>query len=96
MFIRQFSVRWLLLVTSVCAVFCFLLAMAVNGHRWVIAIVAGIAAFFLVMVVHAALYLLISLLPIRSTAQTGQDRKMARLVDGRPRTASPSYTGTER
>jgi hypothetical protein len=94
MFVRQFSVRWLLVVTSACAMFFFLLAMAVNGHLWVVAIVAGITAFVVVMLVHAALFLLINLLPAQTSAGTGEKRGMPDPLDERALAARPRHTGT--
>jgi hypothetical protein len=93
MFMRQFSVRWLMAATSICAMFFFLVAMAVNGYLWVITIVAGVAAFLVVMLVHAALFLLINLLPWRTTAETGDAGGTARPCDGMAHETRGYHTG---
>ena len=56
MFIRQFSVRWLLLITAGCAVVSMVIALAVAGQLWATCVVGGLLSMIAVAIVHALLF----------------------------------------
>ena len=52
MLMPKFSLRWLLLLTAVCAGLSLIIAAAVKGHAWALAISFGFAAAWLTLAVH--------------------------------------------
>ena len=56
MLIPRFSVRFLLLLTTFCAVFCFVVTLAVQGSQWAMAVSVAVVGFALSMVVQASTF----------------------------------------
>jgi len=81
MLIPQFSLRWVLAVTAVCAVFSLILAMALRGSPWAIALSIGVASLVVTLAVHGAVFFgvwLFSLLvPRRRAAASGSGSPFA-------------------
>ncbi len=59
MLIPQFSIRWLLGVTAVCAVFFSIVGLGVRGHAWAAAVSIGIGSLVILAVVYALLFALV-------------------------------------
>ena len=62
MLIPRFSLRWLLLLTTVCAVFSLIIRFAVQRQHWAVAIVTSVATLVCAMLVYAGLFSLAFLL----------------------------------
>jgi hypothetical protein len=58
MLIPRFSLRWLLVLTTVCAVFFLIMRWANQGSHWAVGIVTGVTALALAVLVHAAIFAL--------------------------------------
>ncbi|HJN11444.1 MAG TPA: hypothetical protein QF564_22370 [Pirellulaceae bacterium] len=56
MLIPRFSIRFLLLLTTICAVFFFVVTLAVQGSQWATAISIAIAGLVLTMLVQAGTF----------------------------------------
>jgi len=56
MLIPRFSIRFLLLLTAVCAVFFFVVTLAVQGSQWATAVSVAIAGFLLSMLLQATTF----------------------------------------
>ena len=56
MLIPRFSLRWLLLLTTVCAVFFLIVRMAGQGQHWAVGIVTGVTALALAMLVYGVFF----------------------------------------
>ena len=56
MLIPQFSVRWLLGVTTACAVVFSIVALAVRGSAWAAAVSVGIGSLVILVLVHGLLF----------------------------------------
>jgi hypothetical protein len=56
MLIPQFSIRWVLALTAVCAVFSLILAAAVHGSPWAIAISIAVASLAVTLAFHGAVF----------------------------------------
>ena len=56
MLIPRFSVRWLMLLTTVCAVFFLVMRYAALGRFWAIGLVATVSTLVLAMVVYGLLF----------------------------------------
>jgi hypothetical protein len=59
MLIPQFSIRWLLGVTAVCAVIFSIFASALQGAGWALGISAAVLALVTAMLVYAAMFALL-------------------------------------
>lgn len=59
MLIPQFSIRWLLGVTALCAVAFSIVALAVRGQQWAIGVSAALLALVVLALVHAGLFCLV-------------------------------------
>jgi hypothetical protein len=57
MLIPRFSIRWLLIITTVFAGYSLLIKIAVDGQAWAAGIAIALGSLFLVMFVHAAFFL---------------------------------------
>jgi hypothetical protein len=58
MIIPRFSLRWLLGVTTLCALLAYVLAQAIRGQAWGIAISVTVGALLFTSLVHAVVFLL--------------------------------------
>lgn len=56
MLIPRFSVRFLLFLTAICAVFFFIVTLAVQGSHWATAVSVAIAGLVLTMLVQAGTF----------------------------------------
>jgi len=73
MLIPQFSIRWLLALTAVCAVIFSIFGMAMGGSPWAAGVSIAIGSAVVLLLVHAvtfAIVWLFSLIPFRSRRQT--------------------------
>jgi hypothetical protein len=59
MLIPQFSIRWLLGLTVVCAVIFSIVGLAVRGSRWAMGMSIGIGSLVLLMAVYAGMFFLV-------------------------------------
>lgn len=59
MLIPQFSIRWLLGLTVVCAVIFSIVGLAVRGSRWAMGVSIGIGSLVLLMAVYAGMFFLV-------------------------------------
>lgn len=57
MLIPRFSIRWLLLLTTVCAAFFFFLTFAVRGEAWAMGVTIGVGSLSIVFMVHALFFM---------------------------------------
>ena len=58
MFIPRFSIRWLLLLMSGCALLAYVVSLALAGHVWAIALSASIAMVLLMGALQATVFCL--------------------------------------
>jgi len=56
MLIPQFSIRWLLAVTALCAGAFSVVGLAVQGQRWALAVSVGLGAVLLTMLLYGAAF----------------------------------------
>jgi hypothetical protein len=56
MLIPRFSLRWLLIVTTVCGLFFYVVALATQGSHWAIAVSAAIATLLVNFLVYAVFF----------------------------------------
>ncbi len=56
MLIPQFSLRWVLIVTALCAVLSLIAAFAIRGTAWAMALTLGFASLSITLAAHAALF----------------------------------------
>ena len=56
MLIPRFSIRFLLLLTTVCAVFFFIVTLATQGSQWATAVSVAMAGLVLTMLVQASTF----------------------------------------
>ena len=56
MLIPRFSIRFLLLLTTICAVFFFIVTLAVQGNQWAIAVAVAITGLVASMLVQASTF----------------------------------------
>lgn len=56
MLMPQFSLRWVLAVTAVCAVLSLIAAFAIRGTAWAMALTLGFASLGLMLAVHGAMF----------------------------------------
>jgi hypothetical protein len=54
--IPQYSIRWMLAVTAVCAVVFSVMGLAVRGHHWALGVSIAVRAVGGMMVVNAAIF----------------------------------------
>ncbi|HLA84256.1 MAG TPA: hypothetical protein VJL29_05650 [Thermoguttaceae bacterium] len=54
--IPQFSLRWMLGLTTVCAFIFAVFGMAARGHAWAIGFTIGLGSVFLMAMIHAGLF----------------------------------------
>jgi len=59
MLIPQFSIRWLLALTTVCAVIFSIIGLAVRGHAWAAGVSIGIGALVVLTFVYGSLFALV-------------------------------------
>lgn len=59
MLIPQFSLRWVLGVTAVCAVFFLIAAQAKEGSAWATAVTIAVASLGMVLAVHAGMFFVV-------------------------------------
>ncbi len=74
MLMPQFSLRWVLAVTAVCAVLSLIAAFAIRGTAWAMALTLGFASLALMLAVHGAMFFAVwvfSLVLPRRTRQPG-------------------------
>lgn len=73
MLIPRFTIRWLLLLTTICAVVFFIVGFAVRGESWAIAISTSVVslafAFFLYGLFFVAAFILATLFGIAKRSQ---------------------------
>jgi len=78
MLIPQFSLRWLLAVTTVCAVIFSVMGLAVRGSHWAAAVSIAVGSLVVAAMVYALLFAMVWLfsvitsLPGRKSADSGQ------------------------
>jgi hypothetical protein len=70
MLIPQFSLRWLLAFTAVCAVVFSIAGLAIRGHGWAIGVSVAVGALAVTMLVHAAVFGLVWLFSLISTGRS--------------------------
>lgn len=68
MLIPQFSLRWLLGLTAVCAVVFSILGLAVRGSRWAGAVSVGIGSLVVLMVVYGLVFALVWVFSVASSS----------------------------
>jgi hypothetical protein len=56
MIIPRFTVRWLLVLMACCAVYAFVVSLAVTGRTWAVGISLAIGSILLTFVLHAAAF----------------------------------------
>lgn len=74
MLIPQFSLRWLLGLTTVAAVICAIVAWGMTGHRWALAVSFGLASLVVLAAVHGLMFAIIWAVSLASSRsfQVGQ------------------------
>jgi len=56
MLIPQFSIRWLLALTTVCGVIFSVFGLAVRGHYWAMGVSVGVVSLVVLMSIYAAMF----------------------------------------
>jgi hypothetical protein len=59
MLIPQFSLRWLLAITTIAALVFSIVALAVHGSRWAEAVSIGMFALVLLAVIHVVFFVVV-------------------------------------
>jgi|WetSurMetagenome_2_1015567.scaffolds.fasta_scaffold1304847_1 hypothetical protein len=54
--IPQYTIRWMLAMTTVCAIVCSIVALAMQGHYWAFGVSVAIVSLVLFMLVGAMLF----------------------------------------
>jgi hypothetical protein len=76
MLFPQFSLRWLLGVTTAFGAFSLILSFAAAGHSWATAVSVAVVFLALVVAVYAAMFFVVwlfsLLIPVRKAASAGQ------------------------
>lgn len=62
MLLPRFTIRTILGITTICAVFCLVLALAARGQQWAVGVSIGVLSIVVTAAVHATLYWLVRLL----------------------------------
>ena len=57
MLIPRFTLRWLLVLTTVSGLFFLVVSLAIQGQSWAIAVATAVGSVGLTLLVHAALFL---------------------------------------
>ncbi|MFZ5829374.1 MAG: hypothetical protein ACOY3P_04770 [Planctomycetota bacterium] len=61
MLIPQFTIRWMLGLTAVAAVFFSIVALATRGHYWAVGVSAAVGTLVVLMLVYAAFFCFVSI-----------------------------------
>jgi hypothetical protein len=56
MLIPRFTIRWLLMLTTVCAVFFAIVALALRDHIWAIGVSVGVGSLILAFACYGAVF----------------------------------------
>lgn len=72
MLIPQFSIRWLLTLTTVCAVIFSIVGLAVRGHAWAAGVSIGIGALVVLTLVYGSLFALVWMFSVVTAPLSGQ------------------------
>ena len=59
MLIPQYSIRWLLVLTTACGVVFSIFALAVRGDEWALGVSIGIVSLVVVLLIHAFVFTLL-------------------------------------
>jgi hypothetical protein len=96
MLIPQFSIRWLLALTTVCAVIFSIVGLAVRGHAWAAGVSVGIGAVVVLALVYGSLFALVWMFSL-VTAPLGGRRGRSEMSPFGPDAAgsSPALVGQE-
>ena len=88
MFLPQFSIKRLLLITAGFAVFSLVVSWGLGGSGWAWGLAAAFIALAIAFLVHAAVFGLLSILASIFPAAASADRHMTRIQEPNPRIAS--------
>jgi len=83
----QFSIRWLLGLTTVCAFFFTFLGIAARGRAWAISVSVGMGTLVLMVLIYALLFGLtwiIAAVVFRRRGDRGESRLRSTAPDDRP------------
>ena len=89
MILPQFSLRWLLAVTTLCAVFFFVVHRAIGGSHWALVLTYAVASLLIVMAVHALMFFGVWLFSLALGLRT----RRATIVAGSPFRLEPTSPG---
>ena len=73
MLIPQFSLRFLLAVTTVAALVCLVISLAVQGHQWAAGVSIGLLALAVALALHGLLFFLVWLFSLLSRFRSKSD-----------------------
>ena len=73
MLIPQFSLRWLLALTTVCAVVFSIVGLAMRGSRWAAAVSVGIGSLVVLVMVYGLVFALVWIFSV-ATSSLGRRR----------------------
>ncbi len=76
MLIPQFSIRWLLALTTVCALVLSIVSLAVQGHAWAAGVSIGIGALMVSALVYGAIFALVWLFSVVTAPLTNRWGRM--------------------
>jgi hypothetical protein len=68
MLIPQYSLRWLLAVTAVCAVVFSIVGLAVRGSHWAAAVSIGVASLVVLMLIYGVVFALVWVFSVMMSA----------------------------
>jgi len=77
MLIPQFSVRSLLLITSLVACACLVASLAVRGHHWALGVTIGIVTAVLAIAIQAVVFFLVWLVSLLGRIRIGRPNQKA-------------------
>ncbi len=92
MLIPQFSIRWLLAITALCAGVFSIVALGVRGQRWALGVSAAIAALVILMLVYVVLFGVVWVFG----SLTGRSGRQGEQAAGSPFTSPPSSESDSR
>ena len=89
MIFPQFSLRWLLALTTLCAVFFFVVQRAIGGSHWALVLTYAVSSLLIVMAVHALMFFGVWLVSL----VTGGRTKQVSVEAGSPFRLDPPSSG---
>jgi hypothetical protein len=93
MLIPQFTIRWLMAVTAVCAVIFSIVAMGIRGHTWAACLSVAMAAAVILSLTYAGLFGLVWLFSLVAGVFGRRERSPFKPEAAMPSSSRPAQDG---